>query len=54
MELEAELTDPETKENVISNRYYHPLSKINDQGYFDLLVRVYLRDFKFPKGGLFT
>ena len=35
-------------------RYYHPMSKVNDQGIIDLLIKVYLRDFKFPLGGTFT
>ena len=35
-------------------RYYHPMSKVNDSGILDLLIKVYLRNFKFPQGGAFT
>ena len=35
-------------------RYYHPMSKVDDSGMLDLLIRVYLRNFKFPQGGAFT
>ena len=27
-------------------RFYHPLSKVADQGYVDLLIKVYLRNFQ--------
>jgi len=30
------------------------MSKVNDEGIIDLLIKVYLRSFKFPKGGAFT
>jgi hypothetical protein len=36
------------------NRFYHPLSRVVDAGYVDLLIKVYLRNFKHPTGGLFT
>ena len=26
-------------------RFYHPLSKVSDTGYVDLLIKVYLRNF---------
>ena len=35
-------------------RYYHPLSKVTDTGYVDLLIKVYLRNMEFQQGGLFT
>lgn len=35
-------------------RYYHPLSKVADTGYVDLLIKVYLRNFEHQKGGVFT
>ena len=35
-------------------RFYHPLSKVIDSGYVDLLIKVYLRNFKHPQGGLFS
>jgi hypothetical protein len=35
-------------------RFYLPLSKVVDSGYVDLLIKVYLRNFKHPTGGLFT
>lgn len=35
-------------------RYYHPLSKVTDNGCIDLLVKVYLQNLQFPKGGLFS
>ena len=28
-------------------RYYHPMSKVADTGYVDLLIKVYLRNFQF-------
>ncbi len=34
-------------------RYYHPMSKVSDQGYIDLLIKVYLRNFQ-HQGGVFT
>ena len=30
------------------------MSKVIDDGYVDLLIKVYLRNFKFPTGGLFS
>lgn len=27
-------------------RFYHPLSKVSDTGYIDLLIKVYLRNFE--------
>jgi len=35
-------------------RYYHPLSKVSDTGYLDLLIKVYLRNFEHQAGGAFT
>jgi nitrate reductase (NAD(P)H) len=35
-------------------RYYHPMSKVADTGYVDLLLKVYLRSFQHQQGGLFT
>jgi nitrate reductase (NAD(P)H) len=37
--LMVRLTDPETKERII--RSYTPISEINDQGYMEMLVKVY-------------
>lgn len=30
------------------------MSKVTDKGYVDMLIKVYLRNFKFPTGGLIT
>ena len=30
------------------------MSKVSDFGYVDLLIKIYLRNFKFPTGGKFT
>ena len=30
------------------------MSKVIDSGYVDLLIKVYLRNFRHPTGGLFT
>ena len=38
----------------IFQRFYHPLSKVTDTGYVDLLIKVYLRNMEFTKGGVFT
>ena len=35
-------------------RFYHPLSKVSDKGYVDLLIKVYLRNFEHQQGGVFT
>ena len=35
-------------------RYYHPMSKVSDTGFIDLLIKVYLRNFQNQQGGLFT
>ena len=35
-------------------RFYHPLSKVSDTGYVDLLIKVYLRNFEHQQGGVFT
>ena len=48
LEFEAELKNKETGKMEKHTRYYHPMSKVNDQGYIDLLIKVYLRNFKFP------
>lgn len=52
LEFAAEINNGGVKER--HTRFYHPLSKVNDAGYLDLLVKVYLRNFKHPQGGLFT
>ncbi len=44
----------ETGKKEKHTRFYHPLSKVMDSGYVDLLIKVYLRNFKHPTGGLFT
>ena len=54
LEFEAELLNKETGAKERHKRFYHPLSKVVDQGYVDLLIKVYLRNFKHPQGGLFT
>lgn len=45
-------------ETIISDekfeRFYHPLSKVTDTGYVDLLIKVYLRNFEHQQGGVFT
>ena len=35
-------------------RFYHPMSKVSDTGYIDLLIKVYLRNFQHQQGGVFT
>ena len=37
-------------------RFYHPMSSPfgKDENYIDILVKVYQRDLKYPKGGKFT
>lgn len=30
----------------VFQRYYHPMSKVTDTGYVDLLIKVYLRSFQ--------
>eukprot|EP00347_Sterkiella_histriomuscorum_P007280 403349566 len=54
LEFEAEILNRETKQKEKYLRYYHPMSKVIDSGYVDLLIKVYLRNFKHPTGGLFT
>ena len=44
----------ETGKKETHTRFYHPLSKVMDAGYMDLLIKVYLRNFKHLQGGLFT
>lgn len=53
LEFEADIMTEDNK-TVPMKRYYHPMSKVNDQGVLDLLVKVYLRSMKFPKGGTFS
>ena len=36
-----------TIDGQVYQRYYHPLSKVTDTGYVDLLIKVYLRNFEF-------
>jgi hypothetical protein len=45
LEFEAELLNKETGKTEIHTRYYHPMSKVIDSGYLDLLIKVYLRNF---------
>jgi len=40
----ADIFNPQTKQLEALTRYYHPLSKVTDVGYLDLLVKVYLRN----------
>ena len=54
LEFEAEIFNKETGLKEKQTRFYHPLSKVMDSGYVDLLIKVYLRNFKHPTGGLFT
>jgi hypothetical protein len=54
LEFEAEILNKETGLKEKHTRFYHPLSKVIDNGYVDLLIKVYLRNFKHPTGGLFT
>jgi NAD(P)H-flavin reductase len=54
LEFEAEVVNRETRQKEIHKRYYHPMSKVIDNGYVDLLIKVYLRNFKHPTGGLFS
>lgn len=35
-------------------RYYHPMSKVTDQGIVDFLIRVYIKNMQHPQGGEFT
>lgn len=35
-----------TIDGEVFQRFYHPLSKVADQGYIDLLIKVYLRNFE--------
>mmetsp|Transcript_7225 Transcript_7225/g.10106 ORF Transcript_7225/g.10106 Transcript_7225/m.10106 type:complete len:83 (+) Transcript_7225:157-405(+) len=43
-----------TVDGQIFERFYHPLSKVADTGYVDLLIKVYLRNFEHQQGGIFT
>ena len=54
LEFEADLKDPESGLTTPMKRYYHPMSKVDDQGIIDLLIKVYLRNMQFPQGGAFT
>lgn len=54
LEFEADILNKETGLKEKHTRFYHPLSKVTDSGYVDLLIKVYLRNFKHPQGGLFT
>ena len=54
LEFEVDLTNKETGKVEQMKRYYHPMSKVNDQGILDLLIKVYLRSMQFPEGGTFT
>ena len=46
LEFEADVKtdDEESKGTVKMNRYYHPMSKVEDEGVLDLLIKVYLRN----------
>ena len=54
LEFEADILNRETRQREKHMRYYHPMSKVIDAGYVDLLIKVYLRNFKHPTGGLFS
>ena len=54
LEFQADVMNRETKQREKQHRYYHPMSKVVDNGYVDLLIKVYLRNFKHPQGGLFS
>ena len=30
----------------VHQRFYHPMSKVSDTGYVDLLIKVYIRNFQ--------
>ena len=53
LEFEADVKT-EDKSTVKMKRYYHPMSKVDDEGVLDLLIKVYLRNMQYPKGGSFT
>lgn len=48
LEFEADIMNKETGAKERLTRFYHPLSKVDDCGYVDLLIKVYLRNFKHP------
>lgn len=48
LEFEADIFNKETGKKESYSRFYHPLSKVVDSGYVDLLIKVYLRNFKHP------
>ena len=54
LEFEAEIHNKETRQKEKYLRYYHPMSKVTDAGYVDLMIKIYMRNFKHPTGGLFT
>ena len=54
LEFEADVMNRETRQREKHTRYYHPMSKVSDRGYVDLLIKVYIRNFKHPTGGLFS
>mmetsp|Transcript_1624 Transcript_1624/g.2875 ORF Transcript_1624/g.2875 Transcript_1624/m.2875 type:complete len:221 (-) Transcript_1624:265-927(-) len=54
LQFEADILNKESGEVDQLTRYYHPMSKVKDAGILDLLIKVYLRNFKFPQGGAFT
>ena len=54
LEFEADLQGEKGQPPVVMKRYYHPMSKVDDQGVLDLLIKVYLKNMKFPQGGTFT
>ncbi len=47
MEFEADIINNEGKIEKLQ-RYYHPMSKVNDKGILDLLIKVYIKSFNFP------
>ena len=54
MEFEAEVGGGAGEAARRVRRYYHPMSKVEDQGVLDLLIKVYLKNMKYPQGGSFT
>jgi hypothetical protein len=53
--LHAELKDP-SNDNTVKQikRKYTPISTIDTFGYFDLLVKIYYPNPRFPNGGLMS
>jgi NAD(P)H-flavin reductase len=47
LEVEAELFNRDTRQKERQTRFYHPMSRAQDAGYVDFLVKVYLRNFQY-------